>query len=292
MYLTFFFSAFLLQTFSAANDVHQNIFENLVNLIKKDVSKRDFLLDAFRENIPENVKSMDIANDEVQNIESNDTEEDYSYLYVMKKDSKEYRERLENIKQNAKELEKAQSFTTDFISLSGSSEKNPTKETPLITKSKSDQKVKIKSDSEQKSSSNILQSFSFDRSGQTSNEKNIESTLFEIDRKPVQSEKSSESISGVKAEVDNSQLFTIERTPTMGSEKKTEQTEDSNQVLGDLKPAPQLEFVPLDPSLSIGKNKALKRKLKNDPSYISFSYNETNIKTMVADPSKKKKKKK
>ena len=78
--------------------------------------------------------------------------------------------------------------------------------------------------------------------------------------------------------------------------KKVSMKQDEILGTGDLKPSrdkKELDIISLDAAARTKhKTKALKRKLDQEEGFISFKYTEANIKTLVSNPNKKRKKKK
>ncbi|XP_005099190.1 uncharacterized protein LOC101860740 [Aplysia californica] len=268
--------------------------------------------------------------------EEADEEEDYSYLYVLKKDSKELAERREKEKREAEHAKKDASFGTDFISLSGGSQSStkkpdvPTHRQKDCSSNKGNQTSVSKNNSGEKdkqvpsgvaSSENIAISspsngkdenfLAFSTSDNVSSTSSLpeerESTPSVPDKeKTVEKNDTEMECSGLP-------LFLLDRSrqPDLTQSKKGQSVPSSQsinygsdrkslssspQVLGDVGgPSSRKgeEFLSLSLSSS-SKNakKSLKRKMENDSSFISFAYNETNIKTMVANVDKKRKKKK
>ncbi|RUS68970.1 hypothetical protein EGW08_023267, partial [Elysia chlorotica] len=121
------------------------------------------------------------------------------------------------------------------------------------------------------------------------------SSSFIVDRSGVGSSGRSE----IKSLQKSSSSSTHNRRPS-DPEQKQEVVPSTRQggVLGTDALKPQkgkegLDVLSLDVAVrSKHKSKALKRKMEQEEGFISFKYTEANIKTMVSNPSKKKKKKK
>lgn len=253
-------------------------------------------------------------------------EDDYSYLYVLKKDSIELKDVISKYKEEEEKLKKKLTFSSDFIQLSSSSSpaalgnvepvKKGIKTTPKQGKRKL-QNTAVASNNNQavqtaQPVAGEFISFSSSTCDETGNKKLT--SQFEDPPKFAISRAGSHDLthSGKpppgSAESSDPPTFAISRagshdfkksashdiTKSSKAEKSVQKIDDDDvQVLGALK-APQANppDVPQFIYLPVSSKKNLKRKLKQEEGFISISYNEANIKTMVSNPERKRKKKK
>ena len=281
-----------------------NYFESLVDKIRELMVNHTGLEDVVlvTEGNPKDDNNGVTADDQHKDMEEGSKEEDeedddYSYLYIMKKDSKEFENRWKKEQDTVEEAKKNLNFSTDFISLSAGSESGP-KNPKVETKNKKAKKDKTPSSS-QTTKGNDGPLFVLDRAGKTDNKPKVlttvnvdemtEEKVEEIDKDVMDESNTSETNEKSTA------LFSLDRGGKFDFKKRkmiqTTENQPDQLTLGASAVQEEDDFGLIHQPFSSGK-KGQKRKAEPDTSFISLTYNKTNIKTMVADVTKKKKKKK
>ncbi|KAH9514607.1 hypothetical protein Btru_023048 [Bulinus truncatus] len=265
------------------------------------------------EDLKNRLQSKRVGNVRAESHE--EMEEDYSYLYISKAESKEFSEAMSKLKAEVEKTEKDKHFRSDFISLSGCGQKkvaskNDTSLTSTTCKpeggsKKSNQELQLKnvtSNINNRRTDDIL--FKLD-SGKFSDTCHSQMDVSLEMNTPLPDAAKNE---GKTTETTDSLGFSLVRAGDTNLIKKnkrdsqfatkilTESPAKEGEEIG-LKQLPAsnkkassgIDYLALSERASKKSKKALKRKLDSDTEgFLSFTYKAANIKTMTSNPNKEK----
>lgn len=231
------------------------------------------------------------------------TEEEYSHMYILKKNSKELAQMRDELSAEAN-ISAKDEFSEDFISLSGNSKQQK------LQNQNASQRLKI-------DVTELGGSVHFKPKHSMSHSAEVESSADLKDKHialivPAPADSHNLGIfSNMGANIVNSSskyqssvppLFSLCRSgdphtwrniskPCSQKEAKVSPINQEDKFVLGVQELPQLEDIKAENDFIALDETAVKRKLQTD-SFISFAYTEANIQTMVSDMSKKRKKKK